>query len=61
MNNGLTETIKADFPDIIPVIRDNIISNELNAHWINGFIEAEGSFWIGIIKKPSAAQKFHQI
>jgi hypothetical protein len=44
MNNGLTETIKTDFPNIIPVLRVNIESNDLNPHWINGFIEGEGSF-----------------
>jgi hypothetical protein len=53
MNNGLTETIKADFPDIIPVLRDYIEPKALNPHWISGFIEAEGSFWIGIIKKSN--------
>jgi hypothetical protein len=57
MNNGLNETIKADFPNIIPVLRDNIESKDLNPHWINGFIEGEGSFWIGIIKKNNTTSR----
>jgi hypothetical protein len=32
MNNGLNETIKADFPNIIPVLRENIESKDLNPH-----------------------------
>lgn len=51
MNKGLTETIKADFPDAIPVLRDNVEPKDLNPHFLSGFIEGEGSFWIGIIKK----------
>lgn len=57
MNNGLTVTIKTDFPNIIPVLRVNIESNDLNPHWINGFIEGEGSFWVGIIKKNNSTSR----
>lgn len=39
MNKGLTETIKADFPDAIPVLRDNVEPKDLNPQFLSGFIE----------------------
>lgn len=45
MNKGLTDELKAGFPDVIPVARplvtDQVIPSE---HWVAGFATAEGNF-----------------
>jgi hypothetical protein len=56
MNLGLSQILKSEFPNYVPVERpiikyDNII---LDPHWISGFISAEGNFDVRI---PSTNSK----
>lgn len=44
MNNGLTEMIKTDLPNITPSLINNIESKVPNPQWLVGFVEGEGSF-----------------
>ena len=45
MNLGLSNNLKAAFPDIIPLVRPLYIANDLlNPNWINGLITGDGSF-----------------
>lgn len=49
LNKGLPETVKAEFPKIIPVnVPELKIPSNLNPHWLSGFITAEGSFFISL-------------
>lgn len=46
MNLGLSETLKLEFPEYIPVERPIINSDNvsLDPYWISGFVSAEGNF-----------------
>ncbi len=49
LNKGLPETVKAEFPDVIPAnVPELKIPSKLNPHWLSGFITAEGSFFISL-------------
>ena len=56
MNLGLSDVMKSEFPQCIPVKRPEIKVRdlELSAHWLSGFISAEGNFDIRI---PSTTSK----
>lgn len=49
LNNGLSDQLKAAFPNIVPVLRpqvkDQIISDP---HWVTGFVDGEGNFDVRI-------------
>jgi len=51
MNNGLSEELKANFPNIVPVERP-IVENTFERHpnWLAGFTSAEGCFLIRTYK-----------
>jgi len=51
MNNGLSEELKADFPNTVPIERP-IIKNtvEPDPNWFAGFTSAEGSFLVRTYK-----------
>jgi hypothetical protein len=45
VNLGLTDTLKAAFPSIIPVPRPTFhIEKPLDPYWLAGFTSAEGCF-----------------
>lgn len=45
MNLGLSDIIKSDFPNYIPVERPQVIDNiRLSPYWLSGFISVEGNF-----------------
>jgi len=45
MNNGLSETLKSYFPDIIPATRPLISFQKIdNPNWLAGFVDGEGCF-----------------
>lgn len=45
MNKGLTPTLKAKYPNIIPVLKPEIKFNkDLNPYWISGFVSGDGHF-----------------
>lgn len=47
MNKGLSEGLKAAFPDYVPVKRPLLKGQEIrDPYWISGFISGEGSFYI---------------
>lgn len=51
MNLGLPNVLKEAFPDISKrEIISKDIPSELNPYWVAGFVDAEGCFWIKIIK-----------
>jgi len=49
MNKGLSDELKANFSDLVPIkrslIKDKVISNP---NWISGFVSAEGCFYVEI-------------
>ena len=51
MNNGLSEELKANFPNIVPVERP-VVENtiERDPNWLAGFTSAEGCFLIRTFK-----------
>lgn len=54
LNTGLPNTLKLDFPDIIPFPRQSPIGSELTTHfeinWVVGFVDGESCFSIDIYK-----------
>ncbi len=58
MNKGLSETLLASFPDIIPMVRPSVEQVEkIDPNWLAGFTEAEGSFR-AFIKKSNTNQGY---
>ena len=54
INRGLSDELKAIFPNITPTKRLDVLDNKIkNPQWIAGFSSAEGSFMIKIIDSPS--------
>jgi hypothetical protein len=65
MNNGLSEKLTAAFPDVIPVPRPTVKLSNINpslsdphyndnvGHWLAGFTEGEGCFYVNIRKSTS--------
>lgn len=52
LNKGLTPLLKTHFPNVCPVerpVRNNFFKN-VNPYWVTGFVEAEGCFFINVIK-----------
>jgi len=55
LNNGLPGSLKADFPDVIPVLRPLVNSPQsLDPNWVSGFADGEGCFFINIYKKKES-------
>jgi hypothetical protein len=58
MNNGLSDKLKTQFTNIIPVDRSAVVFKDIpDLHWLAGFTEAEGCFFVGI-KKSSHKSGF---
>jgi hypothetical protein len=52
INLGLSEELKAAFPDTIPVMRPIVEDQEIkDSNWLSGFTSAEGCFLIIIKQK----------
>ena len=50
LNNGLSDKLKAIFPDIIPNLRPKILNQIIpDPHWISGFVDAECCFFVTLI------------
>ena len=59
MNRGLSDMLKSEFPNNIPVIRPIIEESEnLDPWWIVGFINAEGCFDVHIGKSASHSLRY---
>jgi hypothetical protein len=53
INNGLSDELKAAFPNTIPLQRPKVIDQEIqDPNWLAGFVSAEGCLIIGINKSP---------
>lgn len=52
INNGLSETLKSDFPDINPIPKSlvNLNPEKIEPNWLVGFVDGEGCFMISIYK-----------
>jgi hypothetical protein len=50
---GLNKNLINAFPTIKPIIKPEFIpnTNRLNPHWIAGFIQADSSFGLSIVKR----------
>ncbi len=55
LNKGFTPFLSENFPNVNPIkiqLRKSEFNN-VNPHWITGFVEADGGFHIGIIKSEA--------
>ena len=60
MNKGLTETLNANFSNITPFPKPlSIVHPSINNHWLLGFIEGEGCFFVSLSKNPIHEEKHH--
>ena len=51
MNLGLSEKLKEEFPDVVPVVRPLVLNQKIqDPYWLSGFTSAEGCFFIQIYK-----------
>jgi len=59
MNWGLSQNLKLDFPDVVPVVRP-LVKNQkiLNPNWLAEFVSAEGCFYILITKSKTHSVGF---
>lgn len=55
LNKGLTPFLSENFPNVNPIERPVIKCgfNNVNPYWITGFVEAEGCFFINILKSEA--------
>lgn len=54
LNNGLTEVLKAAFPNILPAPRFQLVNPKIPApEWIAGFVSGEGCFFVQLRKATS--------
>ena len=67
MNWGLSEKLKAAFPDVVPVERPEVeLPQTIDPNWLSGFTSAEGCIKIAISKSPAYStghlvQLFYQL
>lgn len=59
LNRGLSEDLKAAFPNIIPVARPEVEFNTINPYWLAGFVSGEGSFYVSVTKYSAYKTGFH--
>lgn len=51
LNKGLPSNLKAAFPDTVPILRPQVMSQKiLDPNWISGFVSGEGCFFL-VLKK----------
>ena len=49
MNLGLSEKLKAEFPEVVPVERPEVTTpSTIDPNWFAGFTSGEGSFMVNI-------------
>ena len=60
INNGLTDTLKAAFPDIIPVPRPKVGLRVVpDPNWLVGFVDGEGCYLIKVASCPKLKVQLH--
>lgn len=58
-NRGLSSSIKMLFPKVVPATRPSIDSQDIpSPHWVVGFVEGEGSFYVKISNKNTVSFRF---
>jgi len=58
-NRGWSDKLRALFPKIIPALRPSVKSQIIpDPHWVSGFVEGEGSFYIKISSKNLVSFRF---
>lgn len=58
LNRGLTDILKAAFPNVVPANRPLITAQKIaHPQWLSGFTSGEGSFWIEIVKSKASKLK----
>lgn len=56
LNLGLSDVLKAAFPNTIPVLRPIVTNQEIpDPQWVSGFVTGEGCFFVKIIKGRNTA------
>ncbi|EUC26955.1 hypothetical protein COCCADRAFT_112931 [Bipolaris zeicola 26-R-13] len=54
-NKGMSDSLNLAFPDIEPILRPNIKDRNIKSlHWLAGFTDAEGCFFIALKKSPES-------
>ena len=53
MNLGLSQTLKNNFQDIVPVQRPVLKNIKIEPEWVAGFASAEGCFFVNIFNSPT--------
>ena len=56
LNNGLSDSLKTVFPNIIPENRPKVINQKIpDPRWVSGFVDGEGCFFVTLINKSKGA------
>jgi hypothetical protein len=54
-NKGMSDSLNLAFPDIEPILRPDIKDRNIKSlHWLAGFTDAEGCFFIALKKSPES-------
>ena len=60
VNKGLSDMLKAAFPDVVPVVRPvhTVSETPLHPYWISGFSEGDSSFSVSISQRNQVLVMF---
>jgi hypothetical protein len=54
-NKGMLDNLHLAFPNIEPILRPEIKDRKIKSlHWLAGFTDAEGCFFIALKKSPES-------
>lgn len=56
LNKDLSDDLMKKFPNLIKIPLIEISIESLNPHWVSGFTEGDGSFFVSISKKTNTHQ-----
>ena len=54
INNGISEELKALYPNLVPVVRPEVPTGVIHPEWLVGFVDGEGSFNVVTVEKISS-------
>ncbi len=59
MNRGISDELKAAFPNTINVARDLVVNKKIkDPNWLAGFVNGDGCFFVNIMKSASHSSGF---